>query len=150
MNQVGELVKKIMGADGLEKLGQEFADLLCKNTPFTVWLQGSLGAGKTTLVKHILQAMGLPSHIPVTSPTYTFMNEYHIEGKWYAHLDLYRSSPDQDLDDFGVWDAKPYQGIFIEWPEQVESSPDLAPTHKVSIQDHGWDQRAYIFEEVER
>lgn len=106
--------------------------------PFCLWLQGGLGAGKTTLTGYLLRAMGLSPSIPVTSPTYTYMNEYCIpsgeSAGWYAHLDLYRASSHLDVGELGVFDARPFRGFIVEWPEMLADPESLAPTHVLRIE----------------
>lgn len=79
-----------------------------------VVLSGDLGAGKTTFVKEACQCLGVGSI--VTSPTFTFMNEY--EGKDFNiyHYDLYRIENLDDIYELGV-DENLYSGgiSFIEW-----------------------------------
>jgi tRNA A37 threonylcarbamoyladenosine biosynthesis protein TsaE len=81
--------------------------------------------------------MGLAANVPVTSPTYTYMNEYHIESGggagWYAHLDLYRASSGLDVGELGVFDARPFRGLIVEWPEMLADPESLAPTHILRI-----------------
>ncbi len=101
--------------------------------PFCLWLTGPLGAGKTTITGEVLRQLGLPREIPVTSPTYTYMNEYQIGQNWYAHLDLYRSSAGLSSEDLGLADARPYRGLFVEWPELKANDPYLKATHLLSI-----------------
>jgi tRNA threonylcarbamoyl adenosine modification protein YjeE len=101
--------------------------------PFCLWLQGPLGAGKTTLTGHILRGLGLPADAKVTSPTYTYMNEYRIDGRWYAHLDLYRAKPDFSTEELGLLDARPFHGVFVEWPEKAPGDPGLVPSHVLTL-----------------
>jgi tRNA threonylcarbamoyl adenosine modification protein YjeE len=102
--------------------------------PFCLWLIGGLGAGKTTICGHLLRALGLSPAMPVTSPTFTYVNEYRVGDAWYAHLDLYRCGPQTSLEEFGLVDARPYHGFFVEWPSAVPASPALTPTHILSIE----------------
>ncbi len=101
--------------------------------PFTLWLIGPLGSGKTTLTRALLRALGLAEHVPVRSPTYTLMNEIKIKDVWYAHLDLYRLPPTANMDDLGLFDHKNFAGIFIEWPEAVQDIASITPTHKLIL-----------------
>jgi tRNA threonylcarbamoyl adenosine modification protein YjeE len=102
--------------------------------PYIVWLDGPMGAGKTTLTRALLRALGLPEAEPVTSPTYTLMNEYRIGGQWYAHLDLYRAGPSFSLMELGVLDARPFRGIFVEWAQAPHADEQLECTHRLSIE----------------
>jgi len=102
--------------------------------PFCLWLQGPLGAGKTTFSRSILRALGLPERVNVTSPTYTYVNEYQIAGTWYAHLDLYRLPKKLSPEDLGLVDSRDFVGFLVEWPEVLPNSPVLQPTHVLKIE----------------
>lgn len=115
---------------------------------FVLWLQGEMGAGKTSFVRGYLHLLGLTPDTPVVSPTYTIMNEYQIDGDWYAHLDLYRADENFSLNELGVHDARPYRGLFVEWPEQGGASEVLPATHILKIEPDGWERRIYSFSRV--
>jgi len=117
----------------------KLVDELCQSLqfveqPFCLWLKGTLGAGKTTLVRHILRKLGLADNIPVQSPTFTYINEYDIKGLTYAHIDLYRSESDLALEEGGVLEPEKFHGIFVEWPDRI---PDtwgaIKPTATMEI-----------------
>jgi tRNA threonylcarbamoyl adenosine modification protein YjeE len=110
---------------------------------FVLWLQGEMGAGKTSFVRAYLYEQGLSAETPVVSPTYTIMNEYQIGKDWYAHLDLYRADENFSLQELGVHDARPYRGLFVEWPEQGGPGETLPATHILKIEADGWDRRIY-------
>ncbi len=115
---------------------------------FVLWLQGEMGAGKTSFVRAYLYELGLPSHTPVVSPTYTLMNEYKIGEDWYAHLDLYRADARFSLDELGVRDVRRYRGIFIEWPEQAGASETLGASHILQIKMNEMNRRSYTLIET--
>ena len=119
--------------DDLPQFAAEIAKSLCQRPFFCLWLSGDLGAGKTTLTGHILRALGLPAKIPVTSPTFTYFNDYDVNGDWFAHMDLYRAGEDFSLEEIGIADLGHYRGFFIEWPEQIPESPLIEPTHTLKI-----------------
>lgn len=80
-------------------------------------LMGPLGAGKTTLMKGLAQALGVDPD-DVTSPTYTLINEYDAqEGLTLAHMDLYRLEHVDDLEGIGYWDVleDPWTVTCVEW-----------------------------------
>ena len=86
---------------------------------FEFHLQGDLGAGKTTLVRGVLRALGWSGS--VKSPTYTICEEYDFEQFLVLHIDLYRTEIDEDVEMLELnrsFDGKKI--IFIEWPEKVE------------------------------
>ncbi|MCU0574846.1 MAG: tRNA (adenosine(37)-N6)-threonylcarbamoyltransferase complex ATPase subunit type 1 TsaE [Syntrophobacteraceae bacterium] len=82
-------------------------------------LWGELGAGKTFLTRAIALGLGVPERIPVTSPTFTFINEY--EGRLHIyHMDLYRLTDLTELDTLPWMEALYGTGVsLIEWPERL-------------------------------
>ena len=98
-----------------EKLGQCLAELI--HPPFIVFLQGDLGAGKTTLVRGFLR--GLEYKGKVKSPTFTLVEEYHFPKKTIYHFDLYRLSHPEELEFIGIREYfRDDCIILIEWPEK--------------------------------
>ncbi len=85
-----------------------------------VALFGALGAGKTCLTQGIASGLGVPEKYRVTSPTFTIINEYPGRLILY-HLDLYRLSGVQDLDEIGYDDCCNDRGVVVmEWAEKVK------------------------------
>jgi len=109
------------------RVGHEIAKLL--HPPRFLILHGDLGAGKTTLVKGIAQALGAAEPDEVTSPTFTLVHEYEGTGdgdghkavKLY-HLDLYRIEGERQLDTLGLDElAAPDSIVLVEWGEKFPS-----------------------------
>ncbi|MCC8998323.1 MAG: tRNA (adenosine(37)-N6)-threonylcarbamoyltransferase complex ATPase subunit type 1 TsaE [Candidatus Contendobacter sp.] len=102
-------------AAATETLGARLAHVL---TPGCIlYLQGDLGAGKTTLVRGLLHGLG--HHGIVKSPTYTLVEPYAI-GKWRLfHWDLYRLADPEELEYLGLREQIDGEAVLlIEWPER--------------------------------
>ena len=84
-----------------------------------VYLTGDLGAGKTTLARGFLHALGVVGTI--RSPTYTLLETYDASSATVVHLDLYRLRDPTEIEPLGLRDlALPGYLWLIEWPEQGE------------------------------
>ncbi len=101
--------------EAMEALGAELAPLL--QPPRVVTLAGPLGAGKTTLVRACLRALGYSG--PVRSPTYTLVESYPLGDRTVHHLDLYRLGDPEELELIGVRDLATADAVWlIEWPDR--------------------------------
>jgi tRNA threonylcarbamoyladenosine biosynthesis protein TsaE len=108
--------------------GREIAKLLAP--PKFLILRGDLGAGKTTLVKGVAEALDAADADEVTSPTFTLIHEYEgeftAEGKktpvMLYHLDLYRIEGERQLESLGIDElARPDSIVLVEWGEKFPS-----------------------------
>ncbi len=98
-------------------LGKQLAQVW--NPPTVLLFEGNLGAGKTTCVQGIAQALGITD--PVTSPTFTLIEEYDDK---LIHMDLYRLAP-FEVEKLGleeIWE----RGVLvaIEWSERLSILPE--------------------------
>ena len=110
--------------------------------PCNIWLEGELGAGKTTLVRGLLRALGHAGS--VKSPTYTLVEPYEFAAGTVYHLDLYRLADPEELEFLGVRELDAgLSVVLVEWPERGAgflSPPDLVLTLSV----YGDGRRAVI------
>jgi tRNA threonylcarbamoyladenosine biosynthesis protein TsaE len=101
---------------------------------------GSMGAGKTTIIKAICQTLGAIDI--VSSPTFTLVNEYKTSsGESLYHIDFYRIRKEEEVYDFGIEEYLTGDSYcFMEWPELIE---DILPeeTIKVRISVDEYEQR---------
>ena len=106
-------------ADALqtEKLGAALADRLRPGD--VVALSGPLGAGKTTLARGALAALGLAGDAP--SPSFSLVIAYEPPDVrlplW--HVDLYRIEEAQEIEELGLDDARTDSALLVEWPERM-------------------------------
>lgn len=100
-----------------ENLATRIAQVIVPN--FIVSLNGNLGAGKTTLTRTILRAIGITGSIK--SPTFTLVEPYQLESYTVYHFDLYRFSDPEEWFEAGFdeYFNEP-QISFIEWAEKAE------------------------------
>jgi tRNA threonylcarbamoyladenosine biosynthesis protein TsaE len=104
--------------DAIEPVVDELYELF--KTADIMTFSGPLGAGKTTLVQHLLRRCGVTGVI--VSPTFSYVHTYRVDGQLFHHFDLYRL---QSMDDFvqAGFDEYLYQPgaqVLIEWPEIIE------------------------------
>ena len=119
---------RIENIDNLAAAAQKFVDEMGENRIFAFY--GKMGAGKTTFIKAICEALGVED--VVTSPTFAIVNEYKaLKGSVY-HFDFYRIKNLREACDIGCEEYF-YSGCpcFIEWPEMIE---ELLPEETVKVQ----------------
>ena len=81
-------------------------------------LRGELGAGKSTVARALLRALGVIG--PIKSPTYTLVEQYSLPGGDALHLDLYRIAEPAELDFLGLADMGAGARCWlVEWPERA-------------------------------
>jgi tRNA threonylcarbamoyladenosine biosynthesis protein TsaE len=99
------------------RLGSRLARII--RPPMLIYLHGPLGAGKTTLVRGILQ--GLNHSGTVKSPTYTIVEPYKLADFTLYHFDLYRLNDPAELEALGFRDYLSGDSLcLLEWPERGE------------------------------
>ena len=98
-----------------------------------VALQGDLGAGKTTLARGVLRALGVEG--PIKSPSYALVEHYPLSSIYFYHLDFYRFDNPAEWDTAGLAECFRADSVcLIEWPERVASLlPPLDLTLALSL-----------------
>jgi tRNA threonylcarbamoyladenosine biosynthesis protein TsaE len=123
---------EVKNLEELDKVAQAFVATF--SVPQTFVLLGEMGAGKTTFIKKICEALGASA---ASSPTFSLVNEYETKsGTKIFHFDLYRIKSLEEALDFGFeeyLDQNAY--VFIEWPELV--MPLLDEYTTIEIEDCG-------------
>lgn len=100
--------------EAMDEFGARLAATL--PVPAVVYLQGDLGAGKSTIARALLRALGVQG--PIRSPTYTLVERYPVAGGEAWHLDLYRIGQAAELDFLGLDEAEVVLWL-VEWPEKA-------------------------------
>lgn len=129
---------------GTLALGEKVAEILLP-APKLVVLRGEVGAGKTTLVKGIAEALGAASEEDVTSPTFTLVHEYKGPKVKLYHLDLYRLETEGELAALGIDEmvAEPDALVLVEWGERFESIATRADA-EIAMEHGEGDERAML------
>jgi tRNA threonylcarbamoyladenosine biosynthesis protein TsaE len=121
---------------------QAFAARLASGTHIGqafIALHGDLGAGKTTLVRHLLQALGVQGRIK--SPTYAVVEPYELPSMNVWHFDFYRFADPREWEDAGFRDIFASPGLkLVEWPEKAGAALPTADLD-ITITTHADAQR---------
>ena len=124
-----------------EAIGAALAKILPAGTVLAY--RGDLGAGKTAFTRGLARGLGYSE--PVTSPTYTIVNEYLGGRLPLFHFDMYRLASSDDLWDIGWEDYLERGGICaVEWSENVDDAMENAVY--VTIEKTGEESRKITIE----
>jgi len=111
--------------DATARLGAGIAAGLKGGDAVALW--GDLGAGKTTLARAILRALGVVDEVP--SPTFTLVQSYDTVPR-IAHFDLYRLKSAREIEELGFEDALADGAVLVEWPERA---PEALPPEALHV-----------------
>jgi tRNA threonylcarbamoyladenosine biosynthesis protein TsaE len=126
------LERRIPTVEAMEALGAQLAPVI--GNLRLVFLRGALGAGKTTLVRGLVRALG---HVGVVkSPTFTLVEPYPFDRCTLNHFDFYRLKEAEELEFLGWRDYLREGSVcVVEWPERAEGvlpAPDLEVKIEIS------------------
>lgn len=127
MSAAGTLRCALPAESDTEALGAALARALpaAPAAALVLALYGELGAGKTTLARGLLRALGEAG--PVRSPSYTLLEPYELPGWRVRHIDLYRLADPSEVQALGLRDElQPGALLIVEWPER--GSGQLPPS----------------------
>ena len=126
----------LVNAQGVEVTATDILDKCGSARVFA--FDGKMGAGKTTFIKHLCEAMGTED--VVNSPTFAIVNVYEVaSGEEVYHFDCYRIKDIREAMDFGAEEYL-YSGnyCFIEWAEMIEPLlPEDTVWVKIEVEENG-------------
>jgi len=128
MAQITETFRKdvpLPDLDATTRLGAGIAGALRPGDAVALW--GDLGAGKTTLARAILRALGVKEDVP--SPTFTLVQSYDTQPR-IAHYDLYRLKQAREMEELGFDDALAEGAVLVEWPDRA---PEVLPPDALHV-----------------
>ena len=130
---------------GTLALGATIAEMLMP-VPRLVVLRGEVGAGKTTLVKGIAEALGAATEEDVTSPTFTLVHEYEGPKVHVFHLDLYRLESEEQIAVLGLEEMLSQENalVLVEWGERFESVVAMATAEVAMAQGEAEEERLLL------
>jgi tRNA threonylcarbamoyladenosine biosynthesis protein TsaE len=129
-------------------LGKKIGEAACPNTVYA--LNGDLGVGKTVFTQGLAAGLGIDE--PVTSPTFTILQNYDGGRLPFFHFDVYRIGDIEEMDEIGYDDCFFGGGVsLVEWAEIVE---EILPENTVYITiekdpEKGFDYRKSIVQNSE-
>ncbi|MDR0996313.1 MAG: tRNA (adenosine(37)-N6)-threonylcarbamoyltransferase complex ATPase subunit type 1 TsaE [Zoogloeaceae bacterium] len=108
-----------------QRAGQALAEVIAPG--LSIWLIGDLGAGKTTLARALIRALGHEG--AVKSPTYALVELYKVSRLYLYHFDFYRFNAPEEFVDAGFAECfRPDSVCLVEWPDKAQDClppPDL-------------------------
>lgn len=124
----------------MESLGRRIAARLRAGD--VVALSGELGAGKTTLARAVLAALGHNGEVP--SPTFTILESYDALAPPMVHADFYRLDDPREAEELGLEDYRAAAALLAEWPERAGGFADEAGCLSVTLERVGEGRRAIV------
>jgi N-acetylmuramate 1-kinase len=135
------LTVQLATTEDTERLGQDLALALGKGD--LLMLSGDLGAGKSTLARGLIRTIADDNGYEVPSPTFTIVQSYPELRLPVSHVDLYRLSSADELDELGLDEALEDGAVLVEWPERAQGALPT-PSLRVTLLGDGDGRKAVI------
>jgi tRNA threonylcarbamoyladenosine biosynthesis protein TsaE len=125
-----DLLLSIQTREDTDRLGKLIGAIASPGD--VIGLTGDLGAGKTFLAGAIAHAVGVSEAVPIASPTFNLIREYHQGRLPVYHMDLYRLGDPSELYELGLWEYYDGDGIcLVEWSNLFD---DLWPKRALVVE----------------
>lgn len=138
---MASFVVKLATAEDTARLGQDVG--LCLRKGDLVTLSGDLGAGKSTLARGLIRTIADDANYEVPSPTFTIVQSYPELRLPVSHVDLYRLSTADEIDELGLDEALQDGVVLVEWPERSDGFLP-AVSLNITLLDEGSGRKAII------
>ena len=106
------VVKVLSGEQAMVEFGRRFGESIA--APILIFLKGDLGAGKTTLARLVIEALGHSGEVP--SPTFSIIQTYDDLAPPVVHADFYRLDHPREAEEIGLDDYRAGAALLAEWP----------------------------------
>ncbi len=120
------IIHDSMNQETLQNLAINLAQTVSPPQVYLLW--GDLGAGKSTFSRAFIRALTKPE-MPVPSPTFTLVQSYETTRGTLHHLDLYRLTSQEDLEELNFHEIITNDIVLIEWPERLQGQIDFPHTN---------------------
>lgn len=134
------MIVELADLASMEAFGARIAALLRPGD--VVALSGGLGAGKTTLARGIIAALGHEGEVP--SPTFTILETYDGLRVPLVHADFYRLERPQEAEELGLDHYRDGAALLAEWPEHAGGFADEPGCLAIALEIHGGGRRAIV------
>jgi tRNA threonylcarbamoyladenosine biosynthesis protein TsaE len=134
------VIVELVDLAAMEAFGARVAEQLRPGD--VVALSGGLGAGKTTLARGIIAALGHEGEVP--SPTFTILETYEALRVPLVHADFYRLDRPAEADELGLDDYRDGAALIAEWPEHAGGFANEPGCLAITLEIHGDGRRAIV------
>ena len=118
---------------GLISLAQKLSCLLSNGD--TLFLNGDLGAGKSTFARALIRSLAEDEELEVQSPTFPLLIPYQTKRAEISHYDLYRLCDNSEVEELGLYDELNDRITLIEWPEQLGENHNINDRFEILLEE---------------